>query len=95
MSRYGQPNGQALPVFMLFKVAGLRSKIAVISSYELRFRCSSVCLTRMDEGYNTMVLDLYFIIMENFNFSILQMAKSGGCSSGGLLYVAKEPTLSG
>jgi hypothetical protein len=35
----------------------------------------------MEEGYNTMVLDLYFVIMEKSTFSTFQMANSGGCTS--------------
>jgi hypothetical protein len=35
----------------------------------------------MDERYNTMVLDIYFKMMENITFSTPQMTKSGACSS--------------
>jgi hypothetical protein len=37
--------------------------LGAISSYELRFGCSSARWTRMDEGYNTIALDLDFDLM--------------------------------
>jgi hypothetical protein len=46
-------------------VHDILSILAAISSYELQFRCSSACWTRMDEDFNTMILDLDFEMIKN------------------------------
>jgi hypothetical protein len=46
----------------------------------------------MEEGYNTMVLDLYFEIMKKSTFSILQMGKFGGCNTS-ILHLLCSPCL--
>ena len=57
------------------------SILAAISSYELRFGCSSARWNCMDESYNTMVLDFHFeMMMQKSPFPTPHMAKSGGCS---------------
>jgi hypothetical protein len=66
--RYRQPNGQAAPVCLVVKPFDVRTKMAAISSHELRFRCSLARWTRMDEGYNAMVFDLYFGIIKKTLF---------------------------
>jgi hypothetical protein len=54
--------------------------LGAISSYELRFGCFLACWTRMDEGYNTMVLHHNFEVIEKFTFSTPRMAKYGACT---------------
>jgi hypothetical protein len=49
--------------------------LAAISLYKLRLRYSLTRHTHMDEGYNTMILDLYFEMTEKLSFSTPQMAK--------------------
>ena len=37
------------------------SILGAVSSYELRMRCSLARWIRMDEGYNTVALDIYYL----------------------------------
>jgi hypothetical protein len=53
---------------MVIKVADVYGILAPISSCKLRFECSLARWTRMDEGYNTMVLDIYFYLLKNYSF---------------------------
>jgi hypothetical protein len=48
---------------MVIKVADVYGILAPISSCKLRFECSLARWTRMDEGYNTIALDLDFDLM--------------------------------
>jgi hypothetical protein len=50
--------------------------VYAIFSYELWLGHALVCCIRMYEGYSTMVLDIYFTIMEKYNFPTLERAKS-------------------
>jgi hypothetical protein len=60
--------GAGLPVLMVAKATGCFRILDAISSYELRFGCSSARWTRMDEGYNTFALDLKYNMLENITF---------------------------
>jgi hypothetical protein len=62
--RYDRAPAVPMPI----KVPHVCHILAPISSYELPFGCSSALWTRMDEGYNTMVLDLHFDLMEKLTF---------------------------
>jgi hypothetical protein len=45
---------------MLAKPSDISDILAAISSYELQFRCSLAYWNRMDESYDTKVLNLDF-----------------------------------
>jgi hypothetical protein len=56
-----------MTVQLVVKFSRYCDNFSVISSYELRFRCSSARWIYMDEGYKITVLDLYYLAMEKLD----------------------------
>ena len=57
------------------------SILVVIYSYELRLRRALARWISIDEGYNTMVLDICNLIVENLHVPTFKWLSSGACSS--------------
>jgi hypothetical protein len=54
------------------KTSSSFSILAIISSYKFPFRCSFTHWICIDKGYNTIVLDIHYLVMENLIFSTLE-----------------------
>ena len=57
------------------------SILVAIWSYELRFRRSLARWIHIDEGYNTMVLDLCNLVVEKSHVPTFKWLSAGACSS--------------
>ena len=62
----------------IIKIQGHGVVALADSSYELGIRCSLARWIRMDEGYNTMALDLDYLDFQN---RLLKWLSLGACSS--------------